>query len=344
MMAYMNLATKSYKKGWVSKETLQKNAYLLVAFLYAIFLASVDIYSSIYFSDILDRANYIYYAEASKEVFAYYSNKSVFSAFVNEPLFLLINWFITLFTKDPEGTVRLLILFSAFQAAYLTLRNGGNFAVGVVILLLPSIYGNYILSLRQGVALAFFLTGWFSKNKFYKFALIGLTPLIHTSFYISLFFMLFEWVIRKFTSRVYLNVAIFSIICIFAILLMPYVGAALGVRQAEGYASIGAGDIKISGFGLIFWLLLLATFISQGKVFLSSKLFPTYCLIFYVLSYVLFPPFARTIQNHAILILISGFYLSGVNRNLFYSLVILFMVYTVFVVVNFGLVSPFLQS
>ena len=237
----------------------------------------------------------------------------------------------------------MLILFSAFQAAYLTLKNGGNPVACIVILFLPTVYSNYILSIRQGVALAFFLTGWFSKNNVTKFVLISLTPFIHTSFYISIFLLFLRRVALKYPSYAYLNIVAFSTVCMLIIFLIPHIGVGLGVRQSETYASTAFEVVKGSGLGLIFWFLLLIVFLNQGKIFLHQNIFSTFCIIFYLLSYIFATPLARTLQNHSILILISGLYLTGVNKKTFYCLINLFLAYTIFNAVNFGLISEFLQ-
>ena len=58
--------------------------------------------------------------------------------------------------------------------------------------------------------------------------------------------------------------------------------------------------------------------------------------IFYVISYVTFPPFARAIQNHAILILLAGFELPGVSKIIFRVAVVLYFAYAASVMFLLG--------
>ncbi|RID99990.1 EpsG family protein [Simplicispira hankyongi] len=329
-------------KMLIRKSTLLNGTYLFLASGYAYFFASIDRILNVNFVDILDRTNYVYYAEAPGDIFDFYLNKSILTALFNEPIFVLINWVAGNFLADPELIVRMLIFFSALSATYLALKNSKNIFYCFVILSLPLIFGNYVFSIRQGVALSFFLAGWFSKNRLLRVLLMAIAPFVHISFLIPIIFILVEKMIKKFDLLIYLNLLIFAFICFLVILVAPYAGEYLGVRQTEGYY-YGVGDVEsASGLGFVFWVVIFASFVGQGRDFLSRNVFAVYCIIFYLISYILFPPFARTVQNHALIILMSGFYLSGICRMIFNCSVGLFFLYVIFGALEKGFLHSFL--
>lgn len=329
-------------KMLIKKSILLNGAYLFLAAGYACFFANIDRIFNVNFVDILDRANYLYYAEAPGDIFGFYLNRSTLAVLFNEPVFLLINWLAGNVISDPELIVRTLIFFSASSAAYLAFKNSKNILYCCAILSLPLIFGNYIFSIRQGVALSFFLAGWFSRNRSFRVFFMAVAPFVHISFLIPIIFMLVEKEIKRFGLLIYLNLLIFAFISFIFILVAPYAGEYFGIRQTEGYYYDAINLESASGLGFVFWMVIFASFVGQGRDFLDRNVFAVYCVIFYLIGYIMFPPFARTIQNHALIILMSGFYLNGVCRMIFGCSVGLFFLYVIFGALEKGFLHSFL--
>ena len=110
----------------------------------------------------------------------------------------------------------------------------------------------------------------------------------------------------------------------------------LGVRQAESYAMYGGVNDSVSGYGFILWFSLLIIFLYgvkyNGQQYAEKdsidekKFFVYFSIIsitFYLITYILVPPLARTIQNSALIILSTSIYLSSRFILLFYCLMFL---------------------
>src|SRR5690554_6648259 len=153
---------------------------LVIATVYALYLANLPI------DAFKDRINYINYTFNSEYRFYDRLSNNWISLLSNEPLSLLINIFLSKYFSS-ENTLRILIGVPAFITAYSILRvNPRYFFLLLFLLFVPQIIKNHIIHLRQGVALSFFLIGWFSNKKYIKYFFLLLTPFIHSSFFMIL--------------------------------------------------------------------------------------------------------------------------------------------------------------
>jgi len=325
----------------MKKATLSALVCLFLAAIYAIIFANVDLLSNVNFADILDRRNYIYYAEAPLDILDVHLQKSILSAIFNEPGFLFINWIVGSVAGDAVATVRALIFFSASVGGYFAFRKARNFLIAFAILLVPFVFANYVLSLRQGVALAFFLIGWYCANRRYKILFMGFAPFVHISFLVPLTFISILYFSKKIKISGYYNMALFSIVCLFLISLAQYVGSYLQIRQTEGYYSEFGADSIATGLGLFFWVGLLAIFLTAGRQFVESNMFSIYCIVFYIICYIIFPPFSRTMQNHALIVLVAGSALRGGSRTAFNLSIGAVFVFTCIGIVERGFLYSF---
>src|SRR5690606_2593929 len=142
----------------------------IISLAYALYLANlpIDVFK--------DRINYLNYTLTSEHLFYERLSKNWISLFSNEPLFLLINIFLSKFFS-PENSLRIIIGVPAFITAYSILRvNPRYFFLLLFLLFVPQIVKNHIIHLRQGIAISFFLIGWFSNKKYIKYLFLLLTP------------------------------------------------------------------------------------------------------------------------------------------------------------------------
>ena len=292
----------------IRKGSLIVPSTYLFSLIYAATLAflSLDVFK--------DRINYLRYAESSLAILQGYSNKGILVALVNEPVWLLINAGLAKYF-DPQIVVRILIFFSAFLVAcYICLYNKKYFLWVVVFLFLPQVVGNYIVHLRQGLAIAIFLAGWYSNKRMIKWFLLGVTPLIHATFFFVITIYFLAEILKKIRFAADLRTVVFLIFAIVISLSLGVISAKLGVWQAWEYHFTAA---DISGLSFLFWSGILAIMCLQGKIFLRTYVFEIGGLLFYLISYWLVPVTARIFESMLLLILVAGLHLTKWRRILF---------------------------
>jgi hypothetical protein len=276
---------------------------------------------------IIDRGNYLKYADYPELILLSNYESGLHVVLFNEPVFLLINLILSFFFIE-ENVVRTIIFFGSFTTSYLVLKyNYRYFFVLLFFLLIPQVLKNYVIHLRQGLALSFFLIGYLStsKDKFKNTFFIFLSPLIHSSFFLIIFLIY----IVKFLERVKFDFSLkIGLIILFGILsslIMETAGRLIGARQASQYQFTSENT---SGIGFLFWFFIFFIYKAQGKEFLKSSLLSISILIFYLTTYFFIPVTARIFESGIILILLSGLNLTGWRKYSFLGLIIFYAAFT----------------
>lgn len=302
----------------------RKLLVLLIAFLYAYLLITL-----IPIDAIKDRSSYLDYASWPEVLIIKRLEGGVLALIFNEPIWLLINLLLSFFLIE-ENVVRTIIFFGSFITSYLVLKyNYRYFFLLLLFLLSPQVLKNYVIHLRQGLALSFFLIGYLStsKNTLRNNFFIILSPLIHSSFFLIVFLIY----LIKFLERIKFNnifkiwsIILFGIVSSFII---ESVGKFTKARQATQYEFSSA---DISGFAFLFWLVVFIIYTLQGKQFLKNNLLSISILIFYLTTYFFIPVTARIFESGIVLVLLSSLSLSDWRKYSFIGLILFYITYTVF--------------
>jgi hypothetical protein len=287
----------------------------LIALVYSTFLTLLPI------DNFLDRINYFIYARTSQNIEVIYSQNFV-SYLTNEPIWLLMNSLMYRFISD-ESIIRIFIFFPAFISAYLLAAKGRyNIFLVILALLVPGIIQNYIVHIRQGVAISIFMIGFLSNRKAVRYTMVSLTPFIHSAFFIvvALFFIV---EILRFAKSINIYLRIFAVlICLLGITL--FMGAIMSgalVRQVDEYQNV---ESSITGIGFLFWLSILIIFFSEGVAFTEKNMFQIFSMSFYLMIYFLAPFAGRILECVLIPVFMSGMMLSKWRRAAFISGLLLF--------------------
>jgi hypothetical protein len=286
--------------------------FLCIAIVYGLVLSQIPD------SHFKDFSHYLRYAESSWLFLTRYADAGLFSTFANEPVWLLINVGLGIFLES-DTVVRTIIFFGASSIAWLILRYYPEHLVWLILFLfLPQIVKNYLIHLRQGTAIAVFLWGWFAVSLRSRWLLLGLTPLIHTSFFLILILLGFARVLRIIRFAPNLNVISYIFVGIVLALTMGFLADLLGARQAERYL-FGRGDI--SGLGFLFWIIILGIMLSAGKTWMREHVFESGIIIFYLSTYWLIEVTARIFESGLIIVLLAGLTLRSWRRKIFLGMI-----------------------
>lgn len=290
-----------------------KGMCLALAGFYAWFLMGLDI------DGYIDRANYLVYAQYSKELFAMYAANGFSEMLANEPLWLLLNiWLSKSFT--PEDTLRVIIFFSSFLVSFLVLRSYPKYAFLLILfILMPQVLKNNIIHLRQGLGITFFFLGWWCRYLPLRILFIGLAPLVHASFFfINALFLLniaFSTFSVSTVWRVVYTLGVGVVLGAMGI----WLADALGARQGDNamYRGAGAGG---TGLGFMFWLVFTWVFFMEGKDYLRNNFFAASILVFYLSTYFLLPVTARVFESGMLVVLLASLGLTDWRRYAAYTL------------------------
>lgn len=282
---------------------------LTFALLFAFFLASLPV------EQFVDRNNYLNYATHSVEIFSTRIDSGTISFLFNEPIWVLINLVISFFLT-PENCIRTIVMFSTFITFYLILKNTPpKYIVFVVIFLFsPQILKNNIIHLRQGLAIAFFLLGWFSYSKNTRILFFIIAALVHSSFFIVIFGLALVFFLTNLKisngirTGLYLCVGIG--VALFGLMIASYFGA----RQAERYIETSAST---SGLGFLFWAGILSIYLMQGKDFIQKNSSAIFFIFLYLATYFSLPVTGRVLESVSLIILLASFELTGWRKVFF---------------------------
>jgi len=314
MTNYMKVAVKcvSEVNRRPHMRVWKENFFLLLIFLfsvgYAAFLSSlpIDVFK--------DRINYLRYASSSLKTLRLYYESGLFVVLSNEPLWLCINGFLSLFIK-PETVVRILILSSSFFVSWHILRNNKEYFFWIVFFLfMPQVIKNHIVHLRQGVAISFFLAGWYGSGQIRKWFFIGSTPFIHASFAFVLALLCVSACLKQLPLAADIRNLILLCYAVLISLSLSWLGRLLGARQASEYVFSAT---HVSGLGFIFWSIVFMVMLFEGRHYLRQYSFEVSGLLFYLASYWLIPVTARIFESMLLLILVAGLRLGGWQRIIF---------------------------
>jgi len=292
---------------------------ILFALIYAAVLAGLPL------MEFKDRVNYLVYASRSSEIFQSRAEQGWLVLLTNEPLWLLVNISLSKLLS-PENVVRVIIFSSAYIASYFAIRSNHRNAVWVILfLLVPQVLKNHITHLRQGFAVAVFLSGWFSRRRGWRLASFAMTPFIHSGFFFVLGLMVLTHVMRRLRWAADLRTIAFALTGIAIGVGLPRLGAYLPARQFQEYV-FAPGDI--SGLGFLFWGGLLALMLLQPRQYLKEHTFEIGMVVFYLALYPFVEISARVFENATLLVLLAGLRLTEPNRRLFLTCVLVYSVLT----------------
>lgn len=284
---------------------------------YAFILSSLPLF---FFAD---RENYLIYAGYSELILQRYAGQGFLTLIANEPLWLLLN--IALARVLPlEAVLRAIIAVPAFLVAWMILRratSAGSLAFLLFLLFYPSVVKNHILHLRQGVAIALFLIAILLayKQKLLRWFLIGMTPFIHSSFFLVILVLILSCLTKRMRFAPDLSLLTFvagsALLTNFVLWFARIIGARQGVELLDVI-------VPVSGFGFVFWLGILSIMIVEGKEFVRLHRFAIAMIIFYLHAYFIAPFLVRVFESALLLIFLEGLNLTRWRLFIFRSAII----------------------
>lgn len=284
---------------------------LLISSAYAYTLASQPV------EEFVDRANYLLYAGDSSAIFDRYLSQGIITLSFNEPIWLLYNAGLSFFLT-PEGVIVTTIFLASFATAYLILKvSPAHFLLLTLFLLLPQVLKNNIIHLRQGLAIAVFLMGWFSVRPATRYFFFLMACFIHSSFVVIVFLYFLNAFYNRFRFSSDLRTIIAASIGLLIGIFGVWVAGLVGARQANEYTGDSAA---VSGIGFIFWALVAIVFALQGRAFIRRNSLELSIIVFYLSTYFFLPVTARVFESGLLLVLISALQLTSYRKFMFISL------------------------
>ena len=265
-----------------------------------------------------DRTNYLNYAENSWQIFMHYWAAGPLVALFNEPVWLLVNAVLAQFFP-PDIVLRLIIFIPASLVAWQVLRQDSRYFICLMgFLFLPQVIDYHITALRQGMAIAVFLTGWFMYKGSLRWLILGLTPFIHASFFFVLALLVLAYIAKRLPLTDGLRTLLFVVAGLCVGIMLGWIVSLLGARQAEVYNFMMT---NISGLGFVFWISIFGIMYMQGQEFMRQHIFETGAIVFYLSTYFLIEVTARIFESTLLLVLLAALHLTDWRRKAFFILI-----------------------
>jgi len=285
-----------------------------------------------------DRLNYLIFIKGAENIFFNYFEKGILNFFFNEPLWSTIIIFFKVFLTS-ENIIRAIVLFSSFVSSYLILKVDNRYFIFLLILLFfPGIIDKFVVHLRNGFAITIFLIGWFSISKFWRIVFFGLSPLIHSSFFIIILIYLFNvyfkkinWLFNKIRIDIFLIVTTSILLSIIIILNLAFFAEILGARQIDHKTYFNFNLKNISGMGFLFWLIVLFLYLLEGKNFILKNSFQIFLILFYLISYFTLNIGIRIFESALIIVILCSLDLNSWRKICFFSIFSFYML-SVFII------------
>lgn len=182
-----------------------------------------------------DRDNYIIYAQSSELIMNSYSNLSLL---FNEPLFLLLNKFLSkLFDYNFIPHIYILFFMIVFYAGLIKYsKNFITFIFGILLsLTIPYMLQSELVALRQSIATAILMVSFILVKDDYKVAfIVFMCSFIHSIFFIFSVFYILNFIFLKnlnINKKIFINFIVMIFVSLFSIALAKF----FGLRQGDEY-------------------------------------------------------------------------------------------------------------
>jgi hypothetical protein len=216
--------------------------------------------------------------------------------------------------------VRAIVFFSSSATAWLVLRSYPKyFLLLLLFLLLPQVTKNYLVHVRQGLAISFFLWGWCATARSTRFLLFSLTPFIHSSFFFIILLLVITYFFRYFKFSLDLKIIVCFLLAISIGVSVPSLASLLGARQGE---FLSFESYNISGIGFLLWGVVLSIMLSTEKKWLREHIFAMSLIIFYLTTYWMVEFAARVLESGLLIVFLAGLSLPGWRRQAFVGVVL----------------------
>lgn len=273
-----------------------------------------------------DRESYLRYATDSLTILEALWHVSPLAAMANEPAWLLLNHFLSI-AFEPEGVVRALIAIPAVTVAWLTLSNAeGRISLAwfALLLLLPQVVKNHIIHLRQGVAIAVFLAGWFTASRPVRALCFSIAPLIHVSFAAVIGLTVVVWVLNRIRASVHLRLFVGVMISAALGLGLRWLAFGLEIRQAEEYDFVAK---EVSGLGFVLWFTVLVLMLAQGHRFIIRNTFALFSLALYLSLYFVVEISARVFESSLLIVLMAMLTTTGLRLRALQAIILFVLLF-----------------
>lgn len=274
---------------------------------------------------IIDRGNYLNYAAYSSDVIERYSSIGILNVIFNEPIWLFLNISLSSFLS-PENVVRVFICLSSWVGFYICLKNNPkHIFLMVLIFLFPQVMKNYVIHLRQGVAITFFIIAYYRDEGLLRRAIFMATPFIHLSF----FFVILIYGLSLLLSRIKFSRDLSAVVVISAGIIiafsLKFIATFVGSRQANEYEFTST---NVSGVAFLFWGVFFILYWLQGKDFCRKYSFQVLGILFYLSTYFFIEVTARIFESYILLVLIACCYLTQYRKLFFTAVLVIFIAFT----------------
>lgn len=234
------------------------------------------------------------------------------SIIFKEPLYLIVTYILAIFFS-VESIALIFIGVSAFLSLTSIFKARPELLpIIIIVFLLPQFMGKFIIHIRQGAAIAIFLTSYYYFNRSLLTSSF-ISGLMHVSFFIAIPLL----IAAKLTSNRALLSLIMSIIIFLAATLFFYDGriseivSYLNLRQINSYSFTSE---NVSGLGFLFWfymytLLFLKKKPSEISIF-SMNIIAFYCASYFWVNFI-----SRFIESFYPIIFME---IKSINNTLLY--------------------------
>jgi len=285
-----------------------KYLFLFLSFLFLLFILSLD-------SNLLsDRDAYAANVDNSITVLLAKVASVDISFLLNEPIYDLFALFLFYIFNDGYVALPYFILFSFSLFVFSIYRSlpvvfsFELFFFAIIILLSPLVFKNYIIHLRQGLAMSFFYILYSSEFKYRKI-LLFLPALIHGTFLFISPIVVFWETFSKLRIYLYIltPVILFFFIPLFA---LNFAGLNPKIDSIDQYNN------TVSGFGFIYFFLISLLLLYRNSTETLKYIF-TYFIYFYLMSYFVQASFSARIFESALPLCFFNFKSSPYHRKVF---------------------------
>lgn len=320
-----------YTHGIMIPSLQRSYVHFFVAAAYASALANIETLF-VWGGEIKDRQNYLNYFFVHESLLESLLQGNFLSIVTSEPVFTLL-WVSLSHVTDTElSALKVLIFSSSLVASFVILeRRGVPFFWKALILVFPWFLVNYIMTLRQGVAIAVLLYAHFYLAGRWRWVLYAITPLIHYSFFLVLVVLILANVLKagKVTNSVrLLSLNIFAILSSILVLSIVSGWVLIPIKELESLSLGYAEKISLNlGFGFLYSGVVLILMLTSERDFIKNNLISIIAITIYLYGVIFFPPISRFLQIFSPLIVLAGLQLTGYRLLSFKGLLVLHVIY-----------------